>query len=1206
MHCPSCGAAVRPDQRFCAACGSRLAKACSGCGSELPQGARFCPDCGTPAADGDAGAAAAGTGATAAATSGRLGPPGAGQEPAAPVAERRLVSVLFCDLVGFTAASAARDAEETRELLTAYFELARERIERYGGTIEKFIGDAVMAVWGVPTAREDDAERAVRAALDLVGAIPRLADASGDAVSAGDATGGQGLVARAAVMTGEAAVTLGAEGQGMVAGDLVNTASRLQSVAEPGAVLVGDSTRIVTERAIAYEPVAEQRLKGKPLPMAAWRAVRTIALVGGRFGSDELEPPFVGRDAELRFITELYHSAARERRLRLASVIGQAGIGKSRLSRELEKYLDGIAETVWWHRGRCPAYGEGLTFWAVGEMVRRRAGIAEGDDQETTAERLRSMLAEFVTDAAERARLEPPLRALLGLDTLGWAPHETGELYVAWRTLFERIAERGPVVLVFEDLQWADDGLVGFIQHLLEWSRTQPVLVVTLARPEFLENRPTWGAGLRNFASLYLEPLPDAAIAEMLEGVVPGLPAAAVRTIVRRAEGVPLYAVETIRMMIAQGVLARDGSGYRVTGDVETIAIPDSLRGLVAARLDTLPSDARAVLQDAAVLGHSFEVEALAAISGSDPEALEPLLHELVRRELLRQETDPRSPERGQYLWVQSVIREVAYATLSKRDRRARHVSAARYYETLGEEEVAGILADHYVEAWRASGEGAEAEALAGQARVALRAAAERAERLRNWRQAASFVSRALEVTPEPAERPALLERAGDLIHRAGSFTEAEARYREGIDALPGDADPDTRARLAAKVGRQILNELRAAEALAWLREAVAAAGPELDGPGRVMLEGQLGRALFLSDENAEALSVLARTIDAAERVGPVDALVEAIVSFGTAGMYLGSSLNLAVLYGSVELARRHGVVEAELRALNNLSVWAQEADPPLSWELNERAIAICDRMGYDSMTWQVELPNWVAQSDGLDAAEAMVAELAERVAPGSLDENGLQQTQMVLAYLRGDAEGFERLRAALSAGIERTPEAVAQEREALVAGLLVLGRLEDAAAVTEANPDDPRLVPARLLLGLLARDVAGVTRDVELLPRISTWEGPLARGLRAVATSGARLIEGVHGQDLARYLEGLVELRAALRPAYWTVACAALIGIVGLDRPEVRAAEAEVRAEMERIGAHGCVAVLDRAIAAAPSPASGPDPDAVPASEARHRSAIS
>ncbi|MDQ3937456.1 MAG: adenylate/guanylate cyclase domain-containing protein [Chloroflexota bacterium] len=305
----------------------------------------------------------------------------AGSSPVA-IAERRVVTVVFADLVGFTSLAEGRDAEQVRDLLSQYFETAREVVGRYGGVVEKFIGDAVMAVWGAPTAHEDDAERAVRAALDLVEGVRSL----------GTAASGLELELRAGVLTGEAAVTVGAEGQGMVAGDLVNTASRLQSVAPPGAVLVGQATRDAASGAISFEEVGEQQLKGKSLPVASWRAVRVVAGLGGAGRHAGLEPPFEGRDEQLRLIKGLFRATARERRARLVSIIGQAGTGKSRLVREFEKYTDGLAEKIYWHVGRSPAYGEGISFWALGEMVRKRAGLAERDDERITRTRIASTL----------------------------------------------------------------------------------------------------------------------------------------------------------------------------------------------------------------------------------------------------------------------------------------------------------------------------------------------------------------------------------------------------------------------------------------------------------------------------------------------------------------------------------------------------------------------------------------------------------------------------------------------------------------------------------------------------------------------------------------------------------------------------------------------------------------------------------------------
>jgi class 3 adenylate cyclase len=301
LTCAACGTQNRPEARFCLNCGSTLARACPN-GHPVTAEARFCDECGAPVAAAPAAVDAA--------------------VPAAPASERKLVSVLFADLVGFTSASEDRDAEDTRELLSRYFETCQRLVSLYGGTVEKFIGDAVMAVWGTPVANEDDAERAVRTALDLVAAVPDLAP---------------GLAARAGVLTGEAAVTLGVEGQGMVAGDLVNTASRIQSAAEPGTVLVGEATRRATEAAIAYEPGGAHELKGKAEPVHLYRALRVTANRGGAQKSVGLEPPFVGREREMRLVKELFHSSAEEAKAQLVSVVGIAGIGKSRLAWEFEK-----------------------------------------------------------------------------------------------------------------------------------------------------------------------------------------------------------------------------------------------------------------------------------------------------------------------------------------------------------------------------------------------------------------------------------------------------------------------------------------------------------------------------------------------------------------------------------------------------------------------------------------------------------------------------------------------------------------------------------------------------------------------------------------------------------------------------------------------------------------------------------------------------
>ena len=345
MNCSACGAENRAGRKFCASCGAPLALACPSCGAANEPDDRFCGECGASLEQ-------------------------AFRSPAPAEAERRLVSVLFGDLVGFTPLSENRDPEEVRELLSRYFETARRVIDRYGGTVEKFIGDAVMAVWGTPIAREDDAERAVRAGLELVEVVGTL----------GGEVGAPELAMRVGVVTGDAAVTVGAEGEGMVAGDLVNTASRVQSAAEPGTVLVGERTRRASEAAVAFDDAGKHTLKGKSERVPLWRAERVIAARRGEGRTTGLEAPFVGREGELRLVKDLFHATSDERRARLVSIVGIAGIGKTRLSAEFERYIDGLVDDVFWHRGRCLAYGDGVAYWALAEMVRMRAGISEQED----------------------------------------------------------------------------------------------------------------------------------------------------------------------------------------------------------------------------------------------------------------------------------------------------------------------------------------------------------------------------------------------------------------------------------------------------------------------------------------------------------------------------------------------------------------------------------------------------------------------------------------------------------------------------------------------------------------------------------------------------------------------------------------------------------------------------------------------------------
>ena len=436
-------------------------------------------------------------------------------------------------------------------------------------------------------------------------------------------------------------------------------------------------------------------------------------------------------------------------------------------------------------------------------MVRRRANLAESDDQQTTRQRIAETLAEFVPDESERRWVEPSLLFLLGIGAAPAGGRE--ELFSAWRTFFERIAADAPTVLVFEDLHWADNGMLDFIDHLLDWSKNFPILVVTLrGRSCSIDDRAGAPAGGTSSRCL-LEPLPEPAMRALLGGLVPGLPEAATRTILARAGGIPLYAVETVRMLVAEGRLEVAEGAYRPVGDLSELKVPESLQALVAARLDALDAGDRALLQDASVLGQTFATAALVAVSGHPADVLEGRLRDLARREVLTLDTDPRSPERGQYGFNQALIREVAYSTLAKRDRRARHLAAARYFEGIGDDELAGALATHYLAAFEASPEGPEADAVAVQARLALRGAAERAAALGSHEQAVAYLRQALTVTTDPAETAELLERAGSSASAGGHHAEATAFLRRAIEIQRQRADRSATARAIAALGRSML-----------------------------------------------------------------------------------------------------------------------------------------------------------------------------------------------------------------------------------------------------------------------------------------------------------------------------------------------------------------------------------------------------------------
>ncbi|HEY0414923.1 MAG TPA: adenylate/guanylate cyclase domain-containing protein [Gaiellaceae bacterium] len=829
------------------------------------------------------------------------------------VAERRLVSVLFADLVGFTALSESRDAEEVRELLSRYFDTCRRLVERYGGVVEKFIGDAVMAVWGTPTANEDDAERAVRTGLDLVAAVQGLTDELGADVKL-----------RVGVLTGEAAVTVGARGEGMVAGDLVNTASRIQSVAEPGTVVVGDVTRRTTEAAIAYEDLGFHQLKGKAERFRLHRARRVIAARRGEGRSDGLEPPFVGREREFRLVKELFHASAEERRARLVSIVGIAGIGKSRLSWEFEKYTDGLIEDVLWHRGRCLAYGEGVAYWALAEMVRMRARVSADEGADTALPKLRETLAAFVPDGDERAFLEPRLAHLLGLADRS-APDKE-DLFSAWRLFFERMAAVDPVVLVFEDLQWADGGLLDFIEYLLDWARDHPIYVVTLARPELAERRSAWGVGRRDFTSLFLESLQAAEMETLLAGTVPGLPDELRRRVVEQADGIPLYAVETVRMLLDRGLLKRDREQYRPAGPIETLAIPETLQSLAAARLDTLAAEERRLLEDASVLGRTFTRTGLAAISGRGEEELEPHLQSLLRKEILTRQLDPMSPERNQLAFLQDILRRVAYDTLSVHDRKRRHLAAAAHLVQEDDDDIAAVIAAHYLDAYRLGPGHADAAELRELARLALVRAGARASSLASAGEAARYFERAAELTDAPLERAELLERAGREWGKDVQIEAAERAFEEAGRLLREQGERHAAARVAARLAEVLRTADRVSEALELMRPAYdeLIGGPR--SPEIALVAAQLSRIAYFAGERELALATTEVALDMGEVMRLPEVLAETLTTKATL-LYHRPHEAGALLREAIRIAKANDLTTTLLRAQFNFSGLSIEHD---------------------------------------------------------------------------------------------------------------------------------------------------------------------------------------------------------------------------------------------------------------------------------------
>jgi class 3 adenylate cyclase len=1134
LICPSCEAENRAGARFCRACGTTLRRACPACGTAADPGQRFCDECGHSFDE---------------------------AAPARPerVAERRLVSVLFADLVGFTALSESRDPEDVRDLLSRYFETCRRLVERYGGTVEKFIGDAVMAVWGTPTANEDDAERAVRTGLDLVAAVAGLTDELGADVRL-----------RVGVLTGEAAVTVGARGEGMVAGDLVNTASRIESVAEPGTVVVGDTTRRATEAAIAYEDLGLHQLKGKTEPYRLHRAQRVIAARRGEGRASGLESPFVGREREFRLIKELFHACAEERRARLVSITGIAGIGKSRLSWEFEKYVDGLVEEVLWHRGRCLAYGEGVAYWALAEMVRSRTRISEDEGQATALPKLRESLAAIVPDAAEREFLEPRLAHLLGLAERS-APDKE-DLFSAWRLYFERMAATHAVVLVFEDLQWADAGLLDFVEYLLDWGRDHGIYVLTLARPELAERRPAWGAGRRDFTSLFLEQLDPAEMEALLAGLVPGLPDELRDRVVEQADGIPLYAVETVRMLIDRGLLTRSGDGYRPAGPIERLAVPETLQSLAAARLDSLDPAERRLLDDASVLGRTFTRTGLAAVSGLTEDEIEPLLQSLLRKEILTRQLDVLSPERNKLSFLQDILRRVAYETLSVHERKERHLAAATHLAQEGDENIAAVLAAHYLDAYRLAGTDADADDLRELALGALVRAGDQASSLAAAGEASRHFQRAAALTGTPIERAGLLERAGREAGKNGELDLAQTLLEEAGGLLAEAGDRFAAARVAARRADFLRVADRVGEALALVRPAYDELVSGEQNADVALVAAQVARLAYFAGERELAFEAVEVALDMGELLRLPEVLAEALTTKGTL-IYHRPHEARALLQEAIRIARSHDLAQALLRAQFNFSGLALEHD-----RIGDAQETLVEALAYARLrgdrTWEVAVAGQLGETLVLAGEWDEAWRLLDPLRPASLHGFGasLRLTPTIdLLVARGY---LAEARALLEEVVELGDSSDIQTRGLYVACeasvCLAEERYADALAASR------RAFEIRLALNQthydgfsygIAIDAALGLRDLEqataLLEELEARAASERRPfLEAQSARVGAKIAAQRGEDGAGGFARATQIFREIRAPYWlaiTLAEAAEAGGDGTD---------EAREIFERLGA--------------------------------------
>jgi class 3 adenylate cyclase len=925
---------------------------CSRCARENPDDARFCNLCGAP-----------------------LAAESRARE------ERKVVTAVFVDLVGSTARAERLDPEDVRAVLRRYHETLRRELERYGGTVEKFIGDAVVAVYGAPTAHEDDPERAVRGALAARESIAALNDRD-DTLN---------LHVRVGVATGEALVALDARpaaGEAMVAGDVMNTAARIQSAAPVDGILVGASTHRATERVIIYREHAPVEAKGKTDPVDVWEAVEALGRVAGP--GDDPSSPLVGRENERALLLGAFARARVERSPQLVTLVGVPGIGKSRLVVELRETAAADEEIITWRYGRCLPYGDGVTFWALGEIVKAQAGIRENDAAPIAADKLARAVADVVPEA-DRRWVEPSLRPLVGLVSEDVAlADRRDELQAGWRVFLEANADQRPLVIVIDDLQWADDGLLDFVDGLVDLVEGVPLLVVCCARPELLERRSDWGGGKRNALTVSLGPLAEGDVARLVESLLGRDPADADlrANVVELAAGNPLYAEELVRVRTSGG----DFSG-----------LPDTVLGIVTARVDLLPAAEKELLRDAAVMGGVVWSDGLQAVSSRDVGEVDDLLRSLGRKEFLRRERQSAVAGATQHSFVHSLVRDAVYAQLPRPDRIDRHVRVARWIESLPEdrrEDRAELLAHHYVEAIELSrSAGLDSAELVPAAAEALRESGLRAlsvgahpAAVRALRAAAS-----LRGELDPHALRALGVALSDT--EAGGIEELE----DAFGRLLAGGHRSEAAAAAADLAFALWQHGDGSGSAAWMQRGLELIDEGGRTPHEAHVLAQGARRAMLAGDTAVAVELADRALELATAIGVEHVRIGALITRATARANQSEYGRACEdLEAAAELALASNPSDATRAYVNLGSVLTDLGDLAGAKAAARRSIAVSERIGMMAGTGAFAYGNLVEAQllagDWEEAAELSVTELERAERLGGLYQGPV--FELVLAEL--------------------------------------------------------------------------------------------------------------------------------------------------------------------------------------------------------------